>query len=161
MPDWKCTLESRKEFGFIQALKRVDKLPSRIGIVVFGADCAFKKKIIDIIHHEVVGSAKPASKNRWDGGARNVGCSHIVYLNGNDSGKHECRHELVMRLRKDPWCEAVIGVYVKTEPLRPADDSEMTKRDKQFNRQTQRLIDAPPTPDGLDYLITVSEEEST
>ena len=161
MSDWECTLESKKEIGFKKALREMNELKAPIGIAVFGADCDFKQRIIEVIHREIVDSTIPINDNDWDGGMNDVGFSQLIYLNGDDSGLHERRHKLVERLRNTTWCTHVVGIYIKTEPLHAADNNAITEEDALFNQQSQQLIDAPPTPDGLDYFITVSEKECT
>ncbi|MBR5389278.1 hypothetical protein IK146_01830 [Candidatus Saccharibacteria bacterium] len=156
MLDWECTLESKWEGSFRRALGKINKLPSPIGIVVFGADCAFKNKVIDMIPNEVIDLTRNPGSD-WKMRIR-CGDSILICMNGDDSASHVCRHNQVQELA-DAKCTNVVGIYVKTDPAWAGKDGMTRERALKYSTQSTNLKNNPPTPDGLDYLITVSEKE--
>ena len=156
MLDWECTLESKWEGSFRRALGRINKLPSPIGIVVFGADCAFKDRVIGMIPDEVIDLTRNPGSD-WKKRIR-CGDSILICMNGDNSASHECRHNQIQELI-DAKCTNVIGIYVKTEPAWSGNDKIAKEDALQYSQQSRALNNNPPTPDGLDYLITVSEKE--
>ena len=157
MSEWKCTLESKWEGRLKEALKKINKLTSPIGIVVFGADCAFKDEIIRIIRYEVPDLILSPDRD-WKEGMRTLGWGALIRMNGEDSTSHECRHKQVQELY-DARCTHVVGVYVKTVPAWSGKDGMTTVESLRYSRQSSSLNVSPPTPDGLDFFLTVSEEE--
>ncbi len=80
---------------------------------------------------------------------------HLIrLLNGDESCDHKKRHEAVMDLKK-MGMDKVVGIYAKVNPP----DSDPREDDEAWKRQARELLNNPPTPDGLAFLITLSVEE--
>ena len=148
---------------FEEIIERINDFDSKpVGIVFFGTDCRFKENFLKRLQHRVNNawnvymkednkeSALQHLKRPFMGG-HNV----IVVLSGDLSGNHEVRHRVVVNLLNS-GAKSVIGIHVKgqKDPFR----SFVPFLNEKFNKQSQRLLlDAPPTADGLDSLITVTE----
>ncbi len=121
-----------------------DELPRPIGIMIFGADRELKDKIeklcIKRVPYLIGGEADQQDcgivirgEKRQLPSDRNM----VVILDETSSCDHSLRHQIVTNLRKI-GAESVVGIYAKSS------NSELT---------------TPPTADGLEALITVTNIE--
>lgn len=114
------------------------------GILVFGADSCYHSMLkYDVVRRLFKMIVKRFSAN-W------------IVLNGEESCDRAKRHEAVMKLRKR-GVENIVGIYVKTDFVRADIDAD-SPTNFFHNCQVDKLLKSPPTPDGLAYLIAVSEE---
>lgn len=142
--------------------KITKELPQPVGIILFGADCDLKDEIYVEITKRV-----PGISIGFGGKAENLtlpcakqpfskGRSVLAVLDGDASGQHKLRHQAVTEL-KGAGAASVVGIYARhklPEPL-PARGRLKGKTAKQ-TAQIKALLNDPPTPDGLDYLLTVN-----
>ena len=148
----KC--EMVKEGDLSELLDLLEKLPSPIGIMVFGPDQGAKNKVFSKI------VSKIRNIPSYSGGSSNaipswpvattvcVGDNAIVKMDGETSTSYGERHRLVLGMRNN-GAATVIGVYVKGDPKTPKED---------VKKQIAKLEKRPPTVDGLDFLITISTQ---
>ena len=87
-------------------------------------------------------------------GSESLDLRFVLVLNGDESCDHKKRHESVMYLKK-MGMDKVVGIYAKVNPP----DSDPREDEEAWKRQARELLNNPPTPDGLAFLITVSVEE--
>lgn len=144
-----------------------------VGIMLFGADCEFKNKIINelICKFDLVdqGCIDP-----WDLDYEHSDCflktrDHLLYrfeagklfnlviLDSDSSADHEIRHGFVKAMQ-DAGAKTLVGIYTKVnkEPIRPL----MSSLEKvELNKQITAIEQSNPSADGLDYLIVVEEEK--
>lgn len=159
---WEISTEST----FEQIVKRIMELPQPVAIILFGADGDFKteifakfvKAIPRLDYGYEIRSSDPTindtlvkTKTTFDND-RNV----IVLIDGESSCNHRERHQAITTLRKYR-AKSVVGIYVRTKPkpIRPLLSSIETLHS---NNHSNLLRQKPPTAEGLDFLITVSEE---
>ncbi len=131
-----------------------------VGIMLFGADCEFKNRIVDMLTGEMQNldccfNARPdmtTLKKTFSA----FGVVTVV-LDAERSASHLSRHELVKAMQ-EAGASTVVGIYVKARkaPIRPL----MSSLEKvELNKQITAIEQSNPTADGLDYLIVVEEEE--
>lgn len=137
-----------------------EEMTQPVGIILFGADCDFKNEVLDTIVDGLRGFARYYTKTPDAATlARNIK-NHpavVVMLNANESSTHGLRHELVKAMR-NAGAEAVVGIYAKVGkvPIRPL----MSNPEKvEYNKQITAIEQSNPNADGLDYFITIEEEE--
>ena len=127
----------------------LDKLNCEIespGVVIVGPD---KSRFKDYIF----------SLMRWW-----IGCRRkpypIVVLSGNDSCDHKARHNAVTEI-VDRGAKNVVMVYVRCFEGIDLDDISFLPISAQGPiLQALALSERPPTPDGLAYLVTISERRN-
>lgn len=139
-----------------------EKMAQPVGIVLFGADCDLK----DEVYMECVEQI-PNLTTDYGGKTISIalrglkqplaeGRNVLLVLDGDSSGQHEARHQTVAVLQ-NLGAKTIVGIYVKFYPIwlgdRKISDEEPT------NEQAWRLLNHPPTADGLDYFIVVEEEK--
>lgn len=125
------------------------EIPQPVGIVVFGPDCPLKQETVDAMlekARQVTESDKidPHDMMRYRFGRQ----GNIISVLKNDaSAIHGDRHEVISRLQQ-AGMKSVVGVYIKTNTELDDPDAEATRK---------QLMVHPPTPDGIEYLITVPD----
>ncbi len=149
-----CTLE--------EALKTVrEDLPQPVGIVLFGADCEFKSKVVAIMVRELGAFNShyyfscPDCASLSD--VLRKYPAEVVIMDSDESGMHDLRHELVKTMR-NAGAKTVVGIYAKVDkvPVRPL----MSSLEKvEFNKQITAIKQSNPNAEGLDYYIEVENEE--
>lgn len=139
-----------------------EEMAQPVGIVLFGADCDLKDEVymecVEQIQDLATGYGGKTGNIALRGAKRPFieGRSVLTVLDGNSSGQHETRHQTVTALR-DLGAKTVVGIYAKFHPIwlgdRKISDEEPT------NEQAWRLLNHPPTADGLDYFIIVEKRK--
>lgn len=157
----------KETIGTIEAeLANIAQLPPPVSIILFGADCEFKNKVLRRLEqgcseakifygapstHEIIELIRgfPIS---------------IFVLSSMESSDHELRHECV-KVMHNIGAKVVIGVHAKAKPPQPFSGHGFTGRpDLQLMKTTiKKLEQNPPTVDGLNRLLTINErwEEGT
>lgn len=127
------------------------EIPQPVGIVVFGPDCPLKQETVDSMlekARQVTEDDKvdPHDMMRYRFGRQ----GNIVSVMKNDaSAMHGDRHEVISRLRQ-AGMKSVVGMHIHTNVELAEPDAEATRK---------QLLVNPPTADGIDYLVTVPDEE--
>lgn len=139
-----------------------EDLARPVGIILFGVDCDFKKEVIkalttefgdDLVCDTYVGATTRHMQQSFEA-SRN----YMIDLNSADSANHDVRHQCVLNL-KNFGAKCVVGVYAKARQISKIVVPPLTNATKQtkFNNQICAIEDSNPTPEGLDYLITIEE----
>jgi len=132
-----------------------------VSIVLFGADCEFKSSVLrelqDGMHDVKVFHGAPSTHEMVE----LIHCSpvSVFVLSSMESSDHQLRHECV-KIMRTVGAKTVVGIYAKVKGL-PSLSARgfMAKSESELIRDTvRRLKRNPPTADGLDYLLVVSEE---
>lgn len=139
-----------------------NEMAQPVGVLIFGADCDFKNEIANELIANFAGAKTilddtPSTKQIVDF-IHSKQSVMVAIFDAWSSASHDLRHECVKVMQRAGF-ETVIGVYVrcaKLEPL-PARGFMRKSRRAEVNQQIEVLEKAPPTPDGLDYLIVVDE----
>ncbi len=135
-----------------------------VGIMLFGADLSFKESILEELKQGLpeakLFSGAPSTHEMVE---LIHGYSISIFtLSAMESADHELRHECVKVMRRI-GARTVVGIYAKAELPRKIPRRDLSDAVKQQRWHNERCISAlrqqPPTPDGLDYLIVVSEKE--
>lgn len=138
-----------------------NEMAQPVGIVIFGADCGLKDEVYMQCVERICNLATGYGGNgnmplRAAGRAFSERKNVLTAMFGGASGDHQQRHQVVTALR-DLGAQSVVGIYVKYEPIWLGDGK--TTDDDITNQQAWALLNRPPTSDGLDYLLVVSEEK--
>lgn len=133
--------------------------PHPVGIIVFGADCELKSKVLEQLqaglNHAKVFRGAPTAHQIVEL-LRSCGAG-IVILSSMESANHRTRHECVTMMKK-LGATAVIGIYADARPQ--LTQGQMTAPDFQLMNDTiKRLQENRPTAEGLDDLFIAAEKE--
>lgn len=139
---------------FKEVFAEINKIAEPVGIILFGADSEFKKQVCSKFSSNIKGIAEIEYTEPGLVASANhliplEGWNILVNLSGDQSIDHAKRHEAVTELKK-VGVKILIGVYVKQRLAPP-----QTRR---FNQQVANLLERPPTADGLNHLIIISEQ---
>lgn len=135
-----------------------NEMAQPVGIILFGADCELKDDVLMECQRRVLnlapgyGDVVSASIFCQLDAGRNI----MIVMDGNMSGDHKQRHRIVTALR-DHGAKTIVGIFAKYQPIWLGD--KRTAEEDSTNEQAWALINRPPTADGLDYLLVVSEEK--
>lgn len=144
-------------------LEKIKKeLAQPVGIILFGADCDFKKEVVktfttefgdDLACDTYAGTTMRHIQQSF-GASRN----YMIDLDSTDSASHDIRHQCVLNLR-NLGARSVVGIYIKAREISEITVPPLSNAVKQskFNNQIHAIEDSKPTSEGLDYLITVEE----
>lgn len=147
------------------------ELPRPVGFVLFGVDCDLKdviyreccKQISELASGFIANVGDTSSYGSLFGSAtlRRIrrplkkGRNVIVTMSGDASGLHQQRHQVVSMLRAS-GAASIVGIYAKCAMSYLTLDHNLSKGETaKLLRQLKVLLNDPPTPDGLDYFLTV------
>ncbi len=145
-----------------------NEMAQPVGIVLFGADCELKDDVFKECVERIPNLATPGR----DGSSHSVlfemtekgyfgGRNVLIVMSDESSSNHEQRHRIAMSLR-GYGLKSVVGIYAKVVDLKSDSyymKSETRARREEVRRCVAELKTNPPTADGLDYLLVVSEEK--
>ena len=146
---------------FKEVIAGINWLDAPAGILLFGADSDFKDQVHEKFLNNIIGiveidvSDLPQADSIGTASAPN-GWNTLVVLTGDDSTDHAKRHHTVEALKR-MGAKALIGVYVKQKPIYRESVIRPSGKCRKFNNQVVALLRTPPTLDGLNQLITISE----
>lgn len=146
---------------FKEVIAGINWLDAPAGILLFGADSDFKDQVHEKFLNNIIGiveidvSDLPQADSIGTASAPN-GWNTLVVLAGNDSINHAIRHNTVEALRR-MGAKVLIGVYVKQKPIYRESVIRPSGKSREYNSQVVALLRNPPTLDGFNQLITVSE----
>ncbi len=138
-----------------------EEMPRPVSILLFGADCEFKKEVVKDLQNGLldmkVFHGAPSTHELCD--LIHDGPISLFLLSSMESYDHELRHEAVKAMRRI-GAATVVGIYVRADESQPLPARGFIGRpDLQLMKTTVRkLAQHPPTADGLDYLLEVQKE---
>ena len=145
---WEFKKICRSELDVTSGL---ENLPRPVGIVIFGPGSykkfVFAVKIKDAIENCTINPHELIINTLFE-----TGRSVIKIMDSESSCSHKCRHEVFTGL-KTAGAKTLVGVYVKYPDNM---DGYRAEKREQLERQFRRLRHNPPTPEGIDYLITIT-----
>ena len=148
---------------FKEIFAEINWLRAPVGIILFGADSEFKEQVRKKFSSNVVGLTEIgyATVSASEGDSTNApyilrAWNNLITLPGDYSADHTRRHEAVEYLSK-AGAKVLIGVYVKHKPICEDTTTHPVKAISKFNKQVNALLKNPPTVDGLNHLIVISE----
>lgn len=145
---------------FKEIIAEINSIKEPVGIILFGADSEFKRQVLkkfadNLSKFTEIGYAGPDSIKLENGLYCVIGKNVLTSLSGDYSANHAERHKAVETIKRI-GTKKVIGVYVK-QKLIELNLQPMPDYVKRFNWQVDALAKNPPTIDGLNNLIIVSE----
>lgn len=151
-------VRKKEENGEYILNKIVENAESYIGFLVFGPDFSSKGEIANEIRKSVPrlirlnGITDTEAEHIKELLQTTTDKSGVIFvMPGDESIDHDIRHEAVEWLRSFDL-GTIVGVYARKATH---DESEAPEVMLETNRQLVKMIENPPTLDGLDYLITV------
>ncbi len=140
---------------FKEIFAEINSIREPVGIILFGADSKFKQEVLKRFSENLYSFAETASPELLNGLYLIMGKNILTTLSGDYSANHDKRHGAVEALKRI-GAKKIIGIYVKQKPinlsLQPMPDYVA-----RFNWQVDMLTKNPPTVDGLNSLVIVSE----
>lgn len=140
---------------FKEIFAEINSIREPVGIILFGADSKFKQEVLKKFSENLYSFAEDASPEFLNGLYLVIGRNILTTLSGDYSADHDKRHRTVEALKRI-GAKKIIGIYVKQKPiklnLQPIPDYVA-----RFNWQVDMLTKNPPTVDGLNSLVIVSE----
>ena len=143
------------------------ELPRPLGVVLFGADSSLKAGVYKQLRGGLAGSPLALRQGIGSAYARQAkeflaqGRPILIRLSGDESVHHGLRHKCVKQL-EELGAKSVVGVYAKATDDSPIDyamrEVDSTFDYPQYRRQIKKLLDDPPSPDGLDCFIVVEDD---
>ena len=148
---------------FKEIFAEINWLRAPVGIILFGADSEFKEQVRKKFSGNVVGLTEIGytAVSASEGDSANTpyilrAWNNLITLSGDYSADHTRRHEAVEYLRT-AGAKVLIGVYVKHKPICEDTTTHPVEAISKFNKQVNALLKNPPTVDGLNHLIVISE----
>lgn len=152
--EWNITRVSKVEAIFNKFMTRVNQ---PLGVVVVGIDGVPKERATTEIMRQMGDFARfyaqiPELDTLKDAFADGLHAA-VVVLDSKQSADHQARHELV-KLLEAAGAKTTVMFFIDAKKI-PVASSQLTPEAAEYNKQVVSMMKHRPTPEGVDYLVTI------
>lgn len=143
-------------FGEIKA-----EMARPVGIVVYGADCELKEKVVGAVIGSLPGLATSNNAAPTPTLVKYIQNNDMVaiILTPEEAAIHGLRHELV-KVMRNAGANSMVGIYAKCRKPAPLPGRGFLKpKVAGLAKQIAAIERSNPNADGLEHFVVVTEEE--